>query len=86
MSAEEHRTNLVHRASLWRFLGDISEQTSGVLHAVARAVDKLGMAAFYMEADAARQYRDLTGIDLGQMVAEPNRYDEVVKVRDEEDE
>ena len=57
-----------------------------VFKALGHAVDSLGIAAFYLEQDSARRYRDLTGIDLGQMVTEPDRYEKAIVKDDEEDE
>ena len=85
MSAEDHRRQLLRRAAFWRFVTDVADASAVVIRAVGNGVDKVGMAAFYLESDSARQYRDLTGLDLGEMVAEPNRYNEVAKVADDEE-
>ena len=86
MSVEAQRRELVRKAAFWRFVGDVCQQFGKVVCAVGTAVDEVGYAAFYLEADAALRYKQLTGIDLGELVMEKNRYDKSgVGVFDEED-
>lgn len=58
----------------WRLMGDVI----GVPRTLCRALDKCLLmferTIFYLELDAARRYRALTGADLAIGLGEPNRY------------
>jgi len=44
------------------------------IQVVGSGVEMLGNTAFTVEADGARKYENLTGVDLGLTVGLPNRY------------
>lgn len=62
----------LYRAAFWRcavvaisFPGDLLNALASMIRQLALLFDGMSDAAFYFEADAARQYRTLTGVDLG---------------------
>lgn len=67
------------RRSLWgaiagKLVADTIGGVADVLHAAARGIDRVSDAAFYFEADQARRYRTLTGIDLGHVIGHDDRF------------
>lgn len=72
MGVEKLARKALRRAAFWRavvvlvdFPGNVLNAVAQILHRIADLFDQLSDAAFYFEADAARQYRMLTGVDLG---------------------
>lgn len=75
MSVEKLARRSLRRAAFWRAVcavidlpANILNTLAGLLHRCADFFESLSDTAFYFEADAARQYRTLTGIDLGYAV------------------
>lgn len=72
MNIEAQVKRELRRVAFWRcmtaiclFPHNFIHATARLLTEVARPFEALGDACFYHEADAARRYRTLTGVDLG---------------------
>lgn len=72
MSIEKLSRKALRRAVFWRcvvaaldFPANLLNALAGVIHRVADLFGQISDTVFYFEADAARQYRTLTGVDLG---------------------
>ena len=46
-----------------------------LLHSAGRGVDRIADVGLFLEADAARRYRNLSGVDLGQVIGHNDRFD-----------
>lgn len=73
--AELMREGLIRRVSVCRFLSDALAGVAEVLTGAARAFENLSDSFFLLEADAALRYRGLTGVELGSLTGDPDRYD-----------
>jgi len=58
-----------------KLVADTFGAVADTLHAAARGIDRIGDVAFYFEADQARRYKGLTGIDLGQVIGHNDRFE-----------
>jgi hypothetical protein len=72
VSIEKLARRALRRAVFWRCVvavvdlpSDLFNALANFFHRIADLFDNLSDAAFYCEADAARNYRTLTGVDLG---------------------
>lgn len=72
MSVEKLARRALRRAAFWRAVvacidlpGDVLKALAQVMMRVADLFDDLSNSAYYFEADAARDYRTITGVDLG---------------------
>jgi hypothetical protein len=72
MSVEKLAAKELRRAAFWRattivvhFPGTILQAIAQIILRVADLFDELSDVTFSFEADAARRYRTLTGVDLG---------------------
>lgn len=81
MSVERQARRALWRVAFYRFLGDLIDvpfdavkAVSHFLGALARLGDKLTFPLFYLELAAAREYRLLTGVDMGVATGDPERY------------
>ena len=69
------------RMVFWRLVGELCTLPQAILRIVIAAATNLGnwfrnleMAVFYLELDAARRYKLITGLDLGTASGDPGRY------------
>lgn len=87
MSVEHQRRNLVVGASLSCTAAALATGLARVFAALSRALDDFSDGFEYLEQDCARRYRDLTGVDLGRAIGEPQRFDSDARCArvDEED-
>jgi hypothetical protein len=89
MKRERSIEQLVRRAHrrmvFWRFVGDCIEvpyrliQMLGavfvaIMNGFCGIIMSFSRTVFYLELEAARQYKSLTGTDLGYAVGDPTRY------------
>lgn len=81
MSIEKYARRALWRLVFWRLIGELCVLPQlllrgivGMLQQVQQWFRNLEMAVFYMEIDAARRYKLLTGLDLGTASGEPGRY------------
>lgn len=89
MSVERLRLGLIARVAIGRAVEQTFEGVAGVLQAAGRGLEGIAEAAFLIQADAANQYRDLTGTDLSEILGYEDLYDgsrsEEVSFLDEDD-
>ncbi|MBA2726534.1 MAG: hypothetical protein H0U53_11130 [Actinobacteria bacterium] len=71
-SIEQEAARQLRRAAFWRFVtaiidlpGNLLNSLAGLLHRAADLFGEASTATFYFELDAARKYKNLTGVDLG---------------------
>ena len=77
MSVERLRTSLLLRAVAVRVVADTVEGVGKLLMSAGRTVENVSNALFWVEADAGRRYRDLTGLSLpGLIPGESTRHDD----------
>ena len=57
-----------------KLVADSIGGVADVLHAAARGIDRVADVGFYFEADSARRYKSLTGIDLGHVIGHNDRF------------
>ena len=81
MSVEKHARRALRRLIFYRLLGEIFSLPQFILAAVVKLFMGIGqwcnrieLAIFALEQDAARRYILLTGLDLGTATGEPGRY------------
>lgn len=81
MSVERQLRRLRRRVVLLRFIGAFTEfpvrlcnVAIALCHAIGGFFSDVDKALFYLELDAARQYRALTGVDLALGAGEAGRY------------
>lgn len=65
MSVEAETRKALRRAAFWRSACVAIELPRGIANSFLEFFDGVSYAAFYMELDAARRYRLLSGVDLG---------------------
>lgn len=74
MSAEKLVTRQLRRMAFWRVVGDIVAIPRRLLAGIVEALENLDTAIFYLELDAARQYEQLTGVDMARASGNEFRY------------
>lgn len=81
MNVERQVARSLRRVAFWRCVVEILDLPAAMISAVARMVNSVAdvfngvsRVAFLMELEAHRQYRLLTGIDLGVADGDDNRY------------
>lgn len=81
MSVEQQARRAMRRLMFYRFLGEVFSLPQFILKALVSVMscagqwfNRLEMAVFALEQDAARRYMLLTGLDLGTATGEPGRY------------
>lgn len=81
MSVEQESRKALRRLMFYRLLGECFSLPQFLLKAVVHLFMGIGtwfnrieLAIFAMEQDAARRYMLLTGLDLGTATGEPGRY------------
>lgn len=81
MSVEQQARRTLRRVALWRLVGacvDLPRALFSWLGSVfgifSAFLSDVSMAVFYFEQAAAREYRNLTGMDLGASVNDAGRY------------
>ena len=75
MSAEKLVRRALWQAAVARIATEAVAGLGSVLISAGRALDNIADAGFTIEADAARRYRLLTGVDLGDVTGVHRRYD-----------
>lgn len=73
-SFEKQARKALRRVVFWRFFVSFSSLPRRFFLFVAKFFDELENAFFYMEVDAARRYRNITGVDLGVASGQSYRY------------
>lgn len=76
---EKHARRILWRLIAWRILSDIIKMPRRILEAVAGLAFDLELALFYKELEAAREYKLLTGCDMGAATGDHDRYAGVVR-------
>lgn len=78
MSLEWQIRRAFWRMVWWRLLGDLIEVPGKIADALATMIaavfGSFAKTVFYFELEAARNYKTLTGTDLGYAVGETSRY------------
>lgn len=81
MSVEKQARRALRRMVFWRLVSDVAEIPYDVCKAIAGLFDviasfsnKVSLSFFYFELDAAREYRLLTGVDMGVATDNEQRY------------
>jgi len=81
MSVEQEARKALRRMVFWRIFGELLMIPQALVGAVALLFATLGnwlktleMSIFYLELDAARRYKLLTGVDLAASSGAPARY------------
>lgn len=81
MSVEKQARRALWRMVFWRMVGELVSLPKAlfsvggmVLEAIAQWFQRVEMALFSLELDAARRYKLLTGVDMGTAMRQPGRY------------
>ena len=77
MEAEARRH--LRRTVAYRLVGDVADYAARLLATSARFATDLSLSVFLLEQDSARSYKAAVGTDLGEIVAQPLRYDAQAK-------
>lgn len=90
MSAESLVRRSLLTATALRMTGEFLHGVGAAVVSVGKTIEYVADPLMYLEAEAARRYKNLTGVDLGCVVGYPDRYsddpEQVVSFPDDDDE